>query len=365
VTVPNHLLTERLGGRDIGSRERLNPSFYVDDPNAIVLTEYQGSSMGSLAVKDNGTWKSVFVGDPVLPLELLRGICRYAGVHLWTGGGEDVAVVGNGWIMVHASRDGQRTLRLPMPAGLYDVTERRLIADEVRDFRYFLRAGNTRLFYCGSMEAMRALGLPNLPEAGADRERIVLVENADTEKPERPERRERPEQERPAKVEAPSKVEKQTPPLISPALNTDLETLKAVLSMEMPDTDDYEMEEPEDELEINLVDIDVAPATATLAQVLGAEVASNGRRRRRRGGRGRGRRRDDEAGTPVAESASDEALLPPVEVLPPHIEALALADDALPLSGELLALGSELLPPPPPEIDPFHEPPAYDPDDVI
>ncbi len=75
----HHAITDRLQSRDIGVRERLNPSFYIDDPDATVLAEYHGTGVPSIAVKNCGDWKSVFVGDPVLPVDLLRGICRFAG----------------------------------------------------------------------------------------------------------------------------------------------------------------------------------------------------------------------------------------------------------------------------------------------
>ncbi len=159
---PNHLLTERLGGRDIGARERLNPSFYIDDPGATVLAEYHGSGLPSIAVRSFGNWKSVFVGDPILPLELLRGLCRYAGVPVYVTGGEDVVSVGNGWITVHASRDGQRTLRLPAPQCIYDMHEQRLVGEDTRDYRYFLRMGMTRTFAIGTRQRFAAMGLPNL-----------------------------------------------------------------------------------------------------------------------------------------------------------------------------------------------------------
>ena len=158
----NHLLTERLGGRDIGARERLNPSFYSDDPGATVVAEYHASGLPSIAARSFGTWKSVFIGDPILPLELLRGLCRYAGVPVYVTGGEDVVFVGNGWITVHANRDGQRTLRLPTAQSIYDMQERRVVGENTRDYRYFLRMGATRTFLIGTRERFAALGLPNL-----------------------------------------------------------------------------------------------------------------------------------------------------------------------------------------------------------
>ncbi len=182
---PNHLLTERLGGRDIGARERLNPSYYVDDPGATVVAEYHASGLPSIAARSFGNWKSVFVGDPILPLELLRGICRYAGVPVYVTGGEDVVSIGNGWITVHASRDGQRTLRLPTSQSIYDLHEGRIVAENTRDYRYFLRMGMTRTFCIGTRERFAALGLPNLESPARAR--------PNNERPERTERGERGE----------------------------------------------------------------------------------------------------------------------------------------------------------------------------
>jgi hypothetical protein len=286
----NHPLTDRLHGRELGARERLNPSFYVDDPAATILAEYQTSGLASLAVKNMGDWRSVFVGDPVLPLELLRGICRYAGVHLWTGGGEDVVEVGDGWVLLHAARDGQRTLRLREPSALYDMTERRLIADEARDYRFALRTGYSRLFYVGTTERMRELGLPNVPEAG--RERVVL--------PELPVEGERVT----APVAAPSPVKIPLPEISMTTSNPDLETLRAVLAMEIPDTV-ADLEEEEEEI-LNMTLPRPGPsALAVLEETLSIEEPTgNARRRRRRGGRGRGRRRP-EPGEPVTTEAGE------------------------------------------------------------
>lgn len=280
VIEPYHPVTERLPSRDIGTRERLNPSFYVDDPEATVLAEYHGSGLPSLAVRNLGSWKSVFVGDPVLPLELLRGVCRYAGVHLWTPQGDDIMAVGNGWVMLHATRDGQRTIRLPEPTGIYDVVERRLVADEAREYRLFLRMGATRLFCIGATEALQRRGLPNISLPDSGRARIVL-DHA---------------QEPPV----------ETPPA---SLRADLETLEAVLRVDI---------EALERLETNGVELpEEIPSDTPLTQIEATEpvsetgeTAANGRRRRRRGGRGRGRRRAgglSETGemTPHTESQSE------------------------------------------------------------
>ncbi len=429
ITESQHPLTDRLAGREIGNRERLNPSFYVDDPDAVVLAEYHQTGLPSMAVKNLGSWKSVFVGDPVLPLELLRGICRYAGVHLWTAGGEDVVTIGNGWVSVHAARDGQRTLRLPLRTGLYDVTMSRLVADETREHRYFLKAGATQTFCVGTTEELFARGLPNISLLDSGRDRILLDDKNDSwnesrndgrndsrnergdrydrsmtgdstprgtsavrpispdirsenrpdnasldsltdneaekkgsesisrigssdpaprpersSRPERTSRFERAEKNRTDKStnsgQPPTSPEARTPPrrasrepqrpLLtgreldsnSDALREDLETLKAVLAMPMPEDseDDFAPESRatiiDETSKADLQDVDAR--IEALIGILPGSDDVGARRRRRRGGRGRGRRRvgsslegDDVQPAEGADENTARALMPP------------------------------------------------------
>ncbi|HLV80018.1 MAG TPA: hypothetical protein VKT32_07025 [Chthonomonadaceae bacterium] len=282
---PYHPLTERLPGKEIGVRERLNPSFYVDDPGAIVLAEYQGSGLPSVAVRNFGNWQSVFVGDPVLPLELLRGICRYAGVHVWTPQGDDVVEIGNGWVMVHAARDGQRTLQLPEVTGLYDLTERHWVAGATREHHFFLRAGATRLFAVGAAEELVRRGLPDLLPHDRERARAAA--------------------EPPAEREAPREIP--VAEAASPSLREDLETLEAILKLDVSQLEALEANgsetfEPGAGETIGVEEAGPPPEAPS-------EAAGNGRRRRRRGGRGHGRRRQGNA-SELAEGAGLETSAP-------------------------------------------------------
>ena len=86
-----HAITERIPNRELGVRERLNPTFWVDDedPGLTVLAEYAQSGLPSMAVREHRGWKSVFCGEPLLTNDLFRGLCKFAGVHLFTPFGED------------------------------------------------------------------------------------------------------------------------------------------------------------------------------------------------------------------------------------------------------------------------------------
>lgn len=292
---PHHPITERIPQREFGTRERINPSYYVEDANAQVLAEYQGSSLTSLAVRDLGTWRSVFVGEPTLSPDLLRGVCRYAGVHCWVPVGEDAFFAGNGWLAIHASKDGQRSIRLPQPASIYDLTDKRIVATDAREYRFYLRMGNTRLFCLGDAERFRELGLPNL----APRENVRIPQPERAPEPP-PIAAEKPEAEEETPL-APS-FENWVPPSAEGGKQVDLETLRAILSME---TVELAEDAPAslDDLELTW-EFKSAPETPaepnaenqSLADM--EEILNFNRRRRRRGGRGRGRNRPGEGDAP-------------------------------------------------------------------
>jgi hypothetical protein len=326
IVEPHHVVTERLSGRDLGTRERLNPSFFVDDTEATTLAEYQGSGLPSLAVKNCGTWKSVFVGDPVLPLELLRGICRYAGVHVWTTQGEDVASIGNGWVTLHAGRDGQRALRLPEAAAVYDFTEGRLVADGTREYRFFLRAGMTHTFCVGGTERFVRMGLPNVSLSGDGRERNAIESPAE------------PRPESPPIAPPPT-----VPPPLPSVADSDRETLEAVLNMDLSQLEGIDFDAlATDDLEYlhSPVSSSIPPPQAVDPE---GEVSGVGRRRRRRGGRGRGRRK------PGSETDERDADFPASDT--------GTTEPPLSLPGEEAA-PSAWLPPISEEISSEREPPA-------
>lgn len=358
-----HPITEKLGNRDYGSRERLNPGYYVDDSAATVLAEYASSGLPSIALKKCEGWNSLFVGEPHLSLELLRGICRFAKVPLWTGGGDDVLFIGNGLVTIHANRDGNRTLRFPDPVALYDLADRKLIGTELREHRYFLRNGATRIFCYGSLESLRSLELPNLVEV--------------VEPPLFP-------------TIAPLVVAEEAPQPLPMAPNLppdvphtdDIATLQAVLTLDVSQIDDLPMEDmdtfalyqtPErptpgvEELDISSIMNDM-------------DSLSGGKRRRRRGGRGRGKRQEDELAEDLAEEFPPTpttfdipgepkglsiptpivpTILPPTD--PDYYDSLSYLSglDEPPLTGASLMWDPAPLPPPP--VQPPLEPNPFSP----
>ncbi len=124
--------------------------------------------MPSLAVREHASgWKSVFLGEPHLTLELLRGLYAYAGVSVYEAQDDVVYASSDGVLTVHAPYTGQRTLTLPQTATVYDALEHRIVASQTRTFRTFLRARTTHVFLWGdaaSVAAATGLALPEVSE---------------------------------------------------------------------------------------------------------------------------------------------------------------------------------------------------------
>lgn len=157
-----HAITTGIQNKHVGVRERLNPSFSVDDdsPGISVLAEYQQSGLPSIAVREMPGWRTVYCGEPTLSADLLRGLCRHAGVHLYTAAGDDYVFAGDGWVTVHTTRDGNRTIQLPPSLDLFSLDEMRLVAQNSSEYRAFMKGRTTYSFFVGSAEEMRKLGLP-------------------------------------------------------------------------------------------------------------------------------------------------------------------------------------------------------------
>ena len=172
IVEPRHPITERLNNiRRIGQDETISPSYSANDPQATVLAEYSANGAASLAVREHSAgWKSVFLGEPHLTIELLRGIYNYAGVPVYETQDDVLYASSDGVLLVHAPYAGQRIINLPQEGTVYDAMEHKIVAVDARQFRVFLRARTTRLFFIGSTEEIvAATGLP-LPPPSAHSE---------------------------------------------------------------------------------------------------------------------------------------------------------------------------------------------------
>ncbi len=153
-TDERHPVIERLhGGKRMGTDEVVNPSFTVIDPQGTVLGEYAQSGDPSIVARTTESgWKSIFVGEPHLTGELIRGIFRFGGVHLYDVQDDIVYARGDGLLMIHAPYSGQRVVHLPRPAACFSVYENRLIGQNQSSLKVFMRGRSTHLLLWGDLD---------------------------------------------------------------------------------------------------------------------------------------------------------------------------------------------------------------------
>ncbi|MDH4196432.1 MAG: hypothetical protein OEW05_03390 [Candidatus Aminicenantes bacterium] len=141
-----------------GTNFKLAPLFHVDDAEARVLGQVvysQGNCRPGFAVKEFPAWKSFYSAGPNLPAPVLRGLAKYAGVHIYSDAG-DVLYASRDLLGVHAVRGGRRTFRLPRPVEVvHDLFEARVVARNCDSFEVALEPLSTALFYTGDAGRMR------------------------------------------------------------------------------------------------------------------------------------------------------------------------------------------------------------------
>jgi hypothetical protein len=170
-------------------------------------------------------------------------------VHLYTAMPDDYFTGGFGWLTSHSSRDGHRTIHLPAGSALYDLSENRLIGENLSEHKGFVKAHTTRTFFAGSVDEMRKLGFAGMEKARSPRGRA------------------------PKEPVAAAPAEREAIPLVA----------------EVPLNG-----------EVALDGAEAAPIVAGDAAAEENGGQEHRRRRRRRGGRGRGRRRPADSAAPAS-----------------------------------------------------------------
>jgi hypothetical protein len=141
-----------------GTNSLLGPVFHLDDPDARILGEVvysQGRCLPGMGVKSFPEWTSVYVAAPNLPAPVLRGLARFAGVHLYSEAG-DVLYATPQLLSVHSVSGGERTFALPHRVeAVYDLFENRWTAHHTDRFTVTLPPRSTALYYTGSAALLK------------------------------------------------------------------------------------------------------------------------------------------------------------------------------------------------------------------
>jgi len=141
LTGPDHPVTACLPPTTKASWT-LSPSFTVDDPQATVLGTTAGRA--TLAVRQLDDWRSVY---SMLPLsrELLQGLCRYAGAHVYSES-FDTFYANAGYAMIHTATEGVKRIALPGKADVTELVSGKQLGEGIRVIEQDLPAGVTRIY---------------------------------------------------------------------------------------------------------------------------------------------------------------------------------------------------------------------------
>ena len=143
-----------------GTNSRLNPVFHVEDPEAHTLGQVvysQGRCKPGFVLKEFADWSSIYIAAPNIPSDVLRGIARWAGVHIYNDKG-DVLYAAPQLLSVHTAAGGEREFALPHKVEVvYDLFSKRLVAENVSAFKVTLPARSTQFWFCGEKKLLATL----------------------------------------------------------------------------------------------------------------------------------------------------------------------------------------------------------------
>ena len=149
-----------------GTTRAIAPNFHLEDPDATTLGEIvytlgrcrPGFGVKSFHTADpKAACHSVYCATPNIPAPVLRGIARFAGVHLYNDQG-DVLYATPDLLAVHTVAGGSRTFALPHQAEVvYDLYHDCLLARNASHFEVKLPPASTALYYTGTADGLQTL----------------------------------------------------------------------------------------------------------------------------------------------------------------------------------------------------------------
>lgn len=159
ITDFKHPITRDLS-QDVfwGATTMLSPHFHIEDEDAYTLgyvVYSQGTCVPGFGVKTFPEWTSIYCSAPNIPSNVLRGIAKFANVHIYNDDG-DVLHVSENLIGVHTLSGGQRTFKLPARVEeIYDLVENKTVARNAAQFNTTLKPFDSYVFYTGNSALLR------------------------------------------------------------------------------------------------------------------------------------------------------------------------------------------------------------------
>ena len=158
ITNFNHEITKDVP-QDLfwGTHTALGPLFHLQDPDATNLGQVVyslGRCKPGMGVKEFSDWRAVYISAPNIPAPVLRGIARYAGVHLYSDAG-DVLHATPDLLSIHTVSGGGRRFVLPHSVEIiYDLYHDKVMARNAEAFEVTLPPASSALYFTGPLSTL-------------------------------------------------------------------------------------------------------------------------------------------------------------------------------------------------------------------
>jgi hypothetical protein len=124
----------------------VSPQFFADDPAVLILGSTLATGKPGLVVKESGDFHSIYSAAPLLSWQLLQGVARYAGVHLYVENG-DMLWANRSFLTLYSQSAGPRTLHFPGQFDVEDAYTGQRLARAVSSIHLEMGLYETRLLF--------------------------------------------------------------------------------------------------------------------------------------------------------------------------------------------------------------------------
>lgn len=128
----------------------IGPIFHVNDSSAEALGRYEHDSQVAYASKMVDGGRSIFLAIPYISSSVLRDICRVAGVSLYTQNDTYLDATRHFILITNTENDFNQTITLPQKATIYDISNSKLIASNVKSFMAKIAPFTSSVYFTGT-----------------------------------------------------------------------------------------------------------------------------------------------------------------------------------------------------------------------
>lgn len=142
----------RYGTEFADSKSLPGPVFICDDKSVDVLGMMMTAAPGigsishpGLCMKKSGAWTSIWSAAPNPPSNLLRNMAKYAGVHIYDDG-DDQVLASKMLLAINGRYAGKRTIVLPEKCSVYDPFKKEYLGKNIDRVECYIDAADTKIW---------------------------------------------------------------------------------------------------------------------------------------------------------------------------------------------------------------------------